>query len=89
MIGKNKLAWLPCLATPLVALALLAFGGCSGGGFANMAPVEGEPPDSPEIEAIKKSGKPPREIVRLIRAEVNAKATAAAKKPQGKKRPKP
>ena len=66
LIRKNRLSCLPYLATPLVALAVLGFSGCSGDGNANMAPVEGEAPDTPEIEAIKKSGKPPQEIRRLI-----------------------
>jgi len=68
-----------------LVLAAQGFSGCSGDGNANMAPVEGEPADDPEIAAIKNSGKSPQEIRRLVLEKLKAKQTARPANPRGKK----
>jgi hypothetical protein len=55
-----------------------------------LTPVAGERPDDPEIEAIKKSGKRPREIRALVLAKLKERQLEAVrtKSPVGRRRKK-
>ena len=85
---KIRCSCLPYLATPLVALAVLGFSGCSGGGNGEHGgPSKARPPTLPKSRRSKSRARAPKEIRRLIREQVKTKAINQPGEAPRQKRP--